>query len=61
MKRVEVLCDPEMQFSMGEEVVAAANLTVEQAETIAGQYPDQYVRVVDAKPVKTAAEAVTTK
>ncbi|WP_375445730.1 hypothetical protein [uncultured Fibrella sp.] len=61
MKKVELICGPEMKFSLGDEVVTAANLTVDQAELIAGQYPDQYVRIVETKPVKTVAESATAK
>lgn len=61
VKEVKVLCDPEMKFSVGDEVITAAQLSVEQAEVVAQQYPDQYVRVVESKPVKTVAESATAK
>ncbi|MEZ0484282.1 hypothetical protein [Fibrella aquatica] len=57
MKKIELICAPEMKFSLADEVVAAADLTIEQAEQIAEQYPEQYVRVVvESKPGKAAVE-----
>lgn len=57
-KKVKVLCEPGFQFSIADESVRADQLTVEQAELVAAQYPGQYVEVIDnnAKSVDSAAK-----
>ena len=58
-KKVKLLCDPTIHFSIGDESFQADALTVEQAEIIAAQYPGQYLEVV-VEPDKKAAVAAET-
>lgn len=52
-KTVKVIGDPETFFSIGEDKIKIGELTVEQAELVAAQYPGRYVEVVDKGATKS--------
>lgn len=56
-KEVKILpCAPKgIKFGFGELSPTIEELTVEQAEVIAAQYPGQYVTVVEKKSVSAAS------
>lgn len=53
-KKINLLCDPNMLFSIGDDAFRASALTVEQAELVAAQYPGRYVEIVEEKSNSSA-------
>lgn len=59
-KKIKLNCDPGLVFSIGEDTIRARDLTLKQAEAIAGQYPGgQYVEVIEAETVKPVEKPAT--
>lgn len=52
-KKVKLLCSPDTFFLVKGEKIKASDLTVEQAEKVAAQYPGSYLEVIEEK-VKVA-------
>ena len=46
-----------MFFSIGEDKIPVGQLSLEQAELVAAQYPGQYVEIVDKSTPKASIEA----
>ena len=56
MKKIKLLCDPATKFSIGGEHVRADQLTLAQAELVAGQFPNQFVAITEEKAASAAGD-----
>ena len=47
VQKVKLLCAENVCFSIGDTKIAAKDLTVEQAQQVAAQYPGMYVKIIN--------------